>query len=65
MKLKTAIIVILSVLFLIIVFQNTQVVSFRLLFWQLTMSRIVWLIIVLIIGLVMGYFLGAMRKSNH
>ncbi len=64
MKFKTGVILVLTVLFLIIIFQNTQVVSIRLLFWQLTMSRIIWLFIVMIIGFAMGYLLCAMRKSK-
>nr|MBU1327624.1 LapA family protein [Candidatus Omnitrophota bacterium] len=45
-------------LFLIILLQNTQVVSLRFLFWQLSMSQIILLPIVILIGFVIGIFVG-------
>ena len=63
MKSKAIITLILIVLALIIIFQNTQVVSFKIFFWQMTMSRIIWLLLVLIIGLVAGYIIGTTRKG--
>jgi uncharacterized integral membrane protein len=55
MKPKTVIILVIAALFLIILLQNTQVVTLRLYFWQLTMSRIVLLVITLVIGFVVGH----------
>lgn len=61
MKTKSIIAVILLIFILIIIFQNTEVVSFRFLFWQVSMSRIVWLLLVLLIGFVAGFVL---RTTN-
>jgi len=55
MKTKTIIIAIVAILLLIIVLQNTQVVSLRLFFWTISMSRIILLALTLIVGFVLGY----------
>lgn len=61
MKPKIIVFLVLGLLFLIIVMQNTQVVSLRLLFWQVSMSRIILLPLLVLIGIVIGFFVG--RKS--
>jgi uncharacterized integral membrane protein len=62
MKPKTIVLLIFAVLLLIILLQNTQVVSLQLLFWNISMSRIIFLPLVLIIGFVIGYFVG---RASH
>jgi uncharacterized integral membrane protein len=47
-------IVILVVLTLVIVFQNTQMVTFRLFFWNISMSQIILIPLMLLIGFVVG-----------
>ncbi|KPJ48938.1 MAG: hypothetical protein AMJ41_03940 [candidate division Zixibacteria bacterium DG_27] len=68
MKPKTVIILIIAALFLIILLQNTQVVTLRLYFWQLTMSRIILLVVTLLIGFIVGYIVAKVttrgRKSE-
>ena len=54
MKPKTIIIFILILLLLIILIQNTQVVTFHLLFWKISMSRIVLLVVTICLGFVIG-----------
>jgi uncharacterized integral membrane protein len=56
MKAKTIIIIVLVVLALIILFQNTQVVEFGLLFWKPEMSKILMLFIALVVGFIVGFF---------
>jgi len=63
MKAKTIIILILIGLFLVILLQNTQVVTFQLLLWEITMSRILLILVILIIGVLLGYTLG--KRSSH
>jgi len=43
---------------LILLIQNTQVVSVRFLFWQLSMSRIILLPAVMFLGFAIGFFFG-------
>ena len=58
MRVRSVVIIVLLLLFLIIVVQNTDVVSVRLLFWDLTMSRIILLALSLAVGVIVGFLLG-------
>lgn len=58
MKPKQIVVLSLLVLGVIVILQNTQVVTFRFLFWNLTMSRIILLLIILGIGVTAGYLWG-------
>ncbi len=53
----------LATLLVIIVLQNTQVVDIRVLFWQLSMSRIILLLFSLVVGFAGGYYLR--RGGQH
>jgi uncharacterized integral membrane protein len=64
MNLKGVIILVLVVLCLVVFFQNTEVVTFRLFFWELSMSRIVLLLITLIVGIVIGYVLTTVLRGK-
>ena len=58
MRVRSVVILVLLLLFLIVVIQNTEVVSVRLLFWDLTMSRIILLALSLAVGAIVGFLLG-------
>jgi len=58
MRPKMIVALVLGTLFLIILLQNTQVASLRLLFWEISMSRIILFPLVLFIGFVIGFFVG-------
>lgn len=58
MKPRDSFFIILIVLFLIVLLQNTHVVRMRFLFWQVGMSQIILLPLILLIGFVAGYILG-------
>ncbi len=58
MRVRTAVILALLVLFLVVIVQNTEVVSVRLLFWDLVMSRIILLALSLAVGVIVGFLLG-------
>jgi uncharacterized integral membrane protein len=64
MKTKTIIIAIVAVLLLIIILQNTQVVSLRLFFWTISMSRIILLALTLIVGFALGYAAAGIGASK-
>jgi uncharacterized integral membrane protein len=64
MNAKVIFALILIVLGLILVFQNTAVVTFRFFFWNPAMSLIIWLLIVLVIGFVAGYLTGSLGRSK-
>ncbi len=58
MRLKSISLIILGILFFVVLLQNTQVVSFRFLFWELSMSRIILLPLVMVTGFIIGFFTG-------
>lgn len=64
MSFKGVIILVLVVLCLVVFFQNTEVVTFKIFFWELSMSRIVMLLLTLIVGIIIGYVLTTVFRSN-
>lgn len=64
MKPKTIAILTAAVLLLIILLQNTQIVSIQFLFWELGMSRIIFLPLVMAIGFIIGYVVGRMSRKS-
>ena len=55
----------LVLLFVVIVLQNTQVVDIRILFWSLSMSRIILLLFSLIVGFALGYYVRVRRRATR
>lgn len=64
MNFKGVIILVLAVLCLVVFFQNTEVVTFRLFFWDLNMSRIVMLLFTLVVGIIIGYILTTVLRGK-
>lgn len=64
MNTKTVIILIVAVLLLIIIVQNTQVVTLRLFFWKISMSRIIFLVLTLIVGFALGYVVAGIGTGK-
>lgn len=67
-KTKTIIILVLIALFVIILIQNTQVVTLRLFFWKLGMSQIILIPLIMAIGFVIGFIVSKVigqRKSKR
>lgn len=63
---KTIALILAIGLFLFLLFQNTQVVSLRLLFWTVSMSQIILVSINLLLGFVAGIVISALwnRKKR-
>ncbi len=62
MKPKTIALIVLAVLSLIILIQNTHVTTVRLLFWSFPMSQILLILFMLIAGFLAGYIVATMRR---
>lgn len=60
---KKIALIVLGALLLIVLLQNTQVVSVRFLFWKLSMSRIILLPLIMLIGFIIGFFVC--KKSGE
>ena len=52
---KNLLVAVLIVFLLIFLAQNTQVVSIQLLFWRLSMSRVILILLTTLFGVVLGY----------
>lgn len=55
MKPKNIAIIVLVVLLAVILIQNTQVITLKLLFWEISMSRIIFIPSTLAIGAIIGF----------
>jgi uncharacterized integral membrane protein len=66
MKAKWIALLVVVVLALIILVQNTHVVAFRLLFWAVEMSLVVLVLLMLVIGFVLGFIVAKlMGRKKH
>lgn len=65
MKPKMIVVVVLLVLFLIILFQNTDVVTLRLLFWRISMSQILYTFLIVLIGFIAGYLVAQIGRGRR
>jgi uncharacterized integral membrane protein len=64
MKPKTIVAIVLFVLFIIILLQNTQVVTLRLYFWKIGMSQIILIPLTMLIGAVVGYIVARVTGNR-
>ncbi len=62
--LKTTIVVALLVVSLVVVIQNTEVVTLRFLFWELSASRIILIPLIMLVGFVLGYIAGTLTEKR-
>ncbi len=67
-NIKLVITIVLLILAAVIIFQNTDLVNLKMLFWSFQASLIILLILVLIIGIIIGYILpkiiGTSKTKN-
>ena len=66
MRIKNIVLIVLAIIALIIIVQNTGVVPIQLFFWRLWMSRIVLILLMLAIGFGIGFVLAKLtgRKGK-
>jgi uncharacterized integral membrane protein len=62
---RNTLIGLLVVLTLVIVLQNTEVVTYQILFWDIEMSRIIVLPLAVGVGLVVGLLLGRHQRKKR
>lgn len=67
MKPKVVVVLILMALFLIVLIQNTQIVTYHLYFWYVSISQIILVPLVALFGFVVGFIVakltGRRRRS--
>jgi len=61
MNFKLWLSLILAALALIFIIQNAAVVEIHFLFWTVSMSRLIWMFLLLVIGLLIGWLLHSLH----
>jgi uncharacterized integral membrane protein len=64
MKPKTIIILVLIVLAIVIVIQNSEMVTLQLFFWKIMMSRIIFMVGLLVVGFALGFLVAKMTQKT-
>ena len=64
MKPKWIVSLVVFVLFLIFLLQNTQVVTLKLYFWSISMSQIILVPLMLILGFIAGYIVAQITGKH-
>jgi len=64
MKPKTIIILILIILSSIVLLQNTHQVTFRVLFWEVSISSLILLTFMVLFGFIIGYITAKLEKKS-
>jgi uncharacterized integral membrane protein len=57
MKIRAMLTLLLAILSVIFVLQNTEVVGIRFLFWTLSMSRVLLILLLMAVGILIGWLL--------
>lgn len=65
MKPKPIIILVIVILLLIILVQNTHVVTFHILFWEISMSQFLLIGFSVIIGFIIGYLVCLLAAKRN
>lgn len=64
MRPKTIIILVLIVLAVVIVIQNSEMVTLQLFFWKIMMSRIIFMVGLLMVGFFLGFLVAKMTQKT-
>jgi uncharacterized integral membrane protein len=64
MKPKVWGLLVLLALLLIVLFQNTQEVVFRIFLWKISMSQVILVPLAVLLGFFFGYFVGRTGKGG-
>ena len=65
MKPKVIVVLILIALFLIVLIQNTQIVTYRLYFWKISISQIILVPLVALFGFVVGFIVAKLTGKRR
>ncbi len=64
MKTKVVVGIVVVVLLALFLVQNTAVVTYRLLFWTVSLSQIVLAPLIAVLGFIAGYVAGSIRRRK-
>ena len=63
MKPKVIVLLVFILLFLIVLIQNTEVITLRLFFWTISMSQIILIVFILLGGFAIGYMTSMLTRK--
>lgn len=63
MKAKKILFSVIIFILLVILIQNTQVVNINILFWTISMSQIILLLLIILFSFALGYLSGRLLKK--
>jgi len=63
MKTKTIVILVLIVLAVVLVIQNSAMVELQIFFWKIIMSRIIFMVGLLAVGFVLGFLVAKLKEK--
>ena len=64
MKTKTIVILILVLLAVVLVIQNSTMIELRIFFWRIIMSRIIFMVGLLAMGFALGFLVAKLRVKT-
>jgi len=64
MKAKIILALILAALLAVIFIQNTDVVTFRIYFWTISVSQVILVPLAVVLGFFLGFAVGALRRRK-
>ena len=64
MKPKFIVVLVIVGLFLVFLIQNTQVVTLRLYFWEISMSQIILIPLAILVGFVFGFIVAKIPRKD-
>ncbi|MBL7082656.1 MAG: LapA family protein [Candidatus Aminicenantes bacterium] len=64
MKTKTIVILVLIVLAVVLVIQNSAMVELQIFFWKIIMSRIIFMVGLLAVGFALGFLATKLKKKS-
>jgi len=65
MKAKIIPAVVLTALVAVLLFQNKEIVTFRIYFWTVSLSQVILVPILVLAGILIGYLLGTARRIKE
>ena len=65
MKIKAYVTIAAAILLLVFILQNMTVVDIRFLFWQFSVSRAIMILLVLLVGMVIGWVLHGLYRVRR
>lgn len=65
MKAKSWVVIVLLFLCSVLLLQNMEVVTFKVFFWDITMSRIIAFPLLVLMGMVIGFTLGKLTGKAY